>query len=100
MVPPESEQLTNESRRFWHGVTEAILEKRFAEATKLKQELEEGQRERAAGRKTQNEDWRPRFFTGALTPLGKPELSVDGKEALKGLHDGNYRLQGSTAIEA
>ncbi|MCJ1366936.1 hypothetical protein MMC16_006067 [Acarospora aff. strigata] len=100
IVPPESEQLSNESRRFWHGVTEAILEKRFAEATKLKQELEERQRERAAGRKTQNEDWKPRFFTGALTPLGKPELTEDGKEALRGLHEGNYRLQESISIGA
>ncbi|KAI9879225.1 MAG: hypothetical protein M1830_009156 [Pleopsidium flavum] len=99
-VPPESEQLPNESRRFWHSVTEAILEKRFAQATKLKQELEERQRERAAARKAQNDEWKPRFFTGAVTPLGKPELTTDGKEALRGLHDGKYRLQETTAIGA
>jgi len=73
------------------------LEKRFGQATKLKQELEEGQREKAAARKGQNEEWKPRFFTGAVTPLGKPELTLNGKEALRGLHDGNYRLQENAA---
>lgn len=92
IVPPETEQLPNESRRFWHGVTEAILDKRFGQATKLKQEIEERQREIAASRKAQNEEYRPRFFTGALTPLGKPELTEYGKQALRGLQEGHYKL--------
>ncbi|KAJ9210078.1 hypothetical protein DTO166G4_8339 [Paecilomyces variotii] len=95
IVPPEPEQLPNESRKLWSGVTAAILEKRYSEATKFKQDLEERQRQKAAERKEKNEEWTPRFFTGAVTPLGKPELTEEGKKALKGLHEHNYKLEES-----
>ena len=39
-----------------------------------------------------NEEWAPRFFTGIVTPLGRPELSDEGMKALKGLHEGNFSL--------
>ncbi|KAL2841232.1 hypothetical protein BJY01DRAFT_13569 [Aspergillus pseudoustus] len=94
-LPPEEVQLSNESRKFWSGVTEAILDKRYSQATKLKQEIEERQRQKAAERQAKNEDWVPRFFTGAVTPLGKPTLSEDGLKALEGLKDGNYELKES-----
>jgi hypothetical protein len=95
IIPPETEQLPNESRKFWQHVTQAIVEKRFAEATKVKTEIEERQREKAAARKAENKEWKPRFFTGSVTPAGKPELTEEGKLALQGLHKGNYHLEES-----
>ncbi|KAL2059387.1 hypothetical protein ABVK25_000680 [Lepraria finkii] len=51
IIPPLEKQLPNESQRFWASVTAAIKGKQFNEATKLKQELEERQREKANQRK-------------------------------------------------
>lgn len=81
-------------------MTEAILTKQFGLATKLKQDLEERQREKAAERKERNEEWRPRFFTGSVTPVGKPDLTEEGRLALQGLRDGNYRLRESVVTGA
>lgn len=86
------QQLPNESRKFWDGVTNAIVNKQYGLATTLKQEIEEKQRNKAAERKTEEKEWQPRFFTGALTPVGKPDLTPDGEVALKGLHEANFDL--------
>ncbi|OCL06722.1 oxysterol-binding protein-like protein 1 [Glonium stellatum] len=99
-VPPIDDQLPNESRRFWSGVTEAILNKQYSLATQLKQELEERQREKAADRKTKGVDWQPRFFTGATTPVGKPNLTKDGEEVLKGLHMNDFKLEPNKELGA
>lgn len=93
IVPSLEEQLPNESRKFWDGVTNAIVNKQYSLATTLKTEIEERQREKAAERKAANKDWQPRFFTGAVTPLGKPDLTKDGEEALKGLHEDRFILE-------
>jgi hypothetical protein len=100
IVPPEDYQLPNESRRFWASVTSAILDKRYGEATKYKQEIEERQRQKAAERAERKEEWRPRFFTGAVTPLGKPDLTEDGQRALQGLHEGDYSLEENKTLGA
>ena len=92
-VPPLEQQLPNESRKFWSGVTEAINTRQYGQATKLKQELEERQREKAAKRKAENVEWKPRFFTENLKPIGKPDLNEVGKAALKGLEQGDYKLE-------
>ncbi|OJJ34292.1 hypothetical protein ASPWEDRAFT_173714 [Aspergillus wentii DTO 134E9] len=94
-LPPEEDQLTNESRKFWSDVTAAILDKRYSQATKLKQDIEERQRQKAAERQQKNEQWQPRFFTGSVTPLGKPELTEEGQKVLKGLRVGDYMLDES-----
>ncbi|KAL2816846.1 hypothetical protein BDW59DRAFT_152994 [Aspergillus cavernicola] len=94
-LPPEEKQLSNESRKFWSGVTEAILDKKYGQATKLKQEIEERQRQKAAERQVKNEEWKPRFFTGAVTPEGKPTLSEEGTKALEGLREESYELKES-----
>lgn len=100
IIPPESEQLPNESLRFWRDVTQAIVSRQYGAATKLKTELEERQRDKAAARKAQDEDWKPRFFTGSVTPVGKPELTEDGRMAMKGLEKGNYHLEESLVTGA
>lgn len=95
ILPPEEDQLTNESRRFWSNVTTSIMDKQYNQATKHKQEIEERQRQRAAERKEKNETWNPRFFTGAVTPLGKPELTEEGSKTLEGLRRDEYKLEES-----
>ncbi|KAF2760772.1 hypothetical protein EJ05DRAFT_461345 [Pseudovirgaria hyperparasitica] len=100
LLPPQEKQLTNESRRFWQAVTDAIVSKQFSQATTLKVEIEEKQREKAAERKTANIEWTPRFFTGAVTPAGKPELTPEGEKVMKGLHEGTYDLEESTMLGA
>ena len=100
MVPSEDDQLPNESRRFWKDVTAAIINKQYGEATKVKQVLEERQREKAAERKARNEEWKPRFFTASVEPRGKPELSSEGKAALKGMQALDFQLQESEVTGA
>jgi hypothetical protein len=92
IVPPLDQQLPNESLKFWEGVTNAIVGKQYGLATNLKTEIEEKQRQKAAERKAAEKEWKPRFFTGAVTPIGRPDLTKDGEEALKGLHAENYQL--------
>ncbi|KAL1995381.1 hypothetical protein VTN49DRAFT_1568 [Thermomyces lanuginosus] len=99
-VPPDSAQLSNESRRFWAKVTDAILAKQYAEATRYKQEIEERQRQKAAARKERGEEWQPRFFTSVVTEDGRPELTEDGKKALRGLQTGDYTLEESKVLGA
>jgi hypothetical protein len=60
--------------------------KQYSHATNLKTEIEEKQRQKAAERKAADKEWKPRFFTGAVTPVGRPDLTPDGEAALKGLH--------------
>ncbi|EOA89860.1 hypothetical protein ACJQWK_02906 [Exserohilum turcicum] len=92
IIPPIEKQLPNESLKFWESVTNAIVGKQYSMATTLKTEIEEKQRAKAAERKAADKEWQPRFFTGAVTPIGRPDLTKDGEEALKGLHEENYEL--------
>lgn len=73
-------------------MTKAIVGKQYSVATNLKTEIEEKQRQKAAERKAADKEWQPRFFTGAVTPIGRPDLTKDGEEALKGLHEENFEL--------
>jgi hypothetical protein len=92
-VPPMEEQLPNESRRFWKEVTAAIVNKQYSLATHLKTEIEEKQRAKATERKDADKEWQPRFFTGAVTPVGRPELTPDGEAVLVGLKDEHFKLE-------
>jgi hypothetical protein len=92
IIPPMEQQLPNESRKFWERVTNAIVGKQYALATTLKHEIEEKQRKKAAERKERNSEWQPRFFTGVVTPVGRPELTADGEQAVAGLHKGDFVL--------
>ena len=74
-------------------MTNAIVNKQYSLATTLKQEIEDKQRKKAAERKESNKEWQPRFFTGSVTPVGRPDLTKDGEEALKGLHEDRYELE-------
>lgn len=93
LLPPPSVQLPNESLNFWSGVTDAIKSRQFSRATVLKQEIEEKQREKAREREREGKEWKPRFFTGAVTPLGRPELTSAGKEVLEKLQKGEWEIE-------
>ena len=73
-------------------MTVAIKEKRFPEATRLKQELEERQREKVKERESHQKEFKPRFFTKVIEGNGKPLLSEEGKRALQGLQDMKWEL--------
>ncbi|KIX07171.1 uncharacterized protein Z518_01824 [Rhinocladiella mackenziei CBS 650.93] len=91
-VPPTTDQLPNESREFWKEVTSAILEKRYSDATRLKQDLEQAQRDKAAKRREMNTEYKPRFFTANTEPSGRPELTQYGKNTLEGMDKREFRL--------
>jgi hypothetical protein len=67
-IPGIEEQCRNESRRFWDGVTKAIVGRQYGLATTLKQELEEKQREKAKERKDAGREWQ----------VSSPILSIIG----------------------
>lgn len=100
IVPPLDQQLPNESQRFWASVTKSIKSKHYSEATRLKTELEERQRQKAAQRKEKNDDWKPRFFVDAITSNGRPELTEEGKKAVQGLQSEQYLLAESEVTGA
>jgi oxysterol-binding protein-related protein 9/10/11 len=94
------QQLQNESRKFWNGVTQALHSKQYSLATQLKVEIEERQRAKAAERKQRGAEWQPRFFAGAVTPVGKPDLTDDGQAVLKGLHRDEFLLEPNKELGA
>lgn len=85
-VRPLSSQEEMESRRIWEPVTNAILSKKFSEATKAKQEIEQAQRNTAADRKRKGETFTPRFFDADISD-GRPKLTEEGRKALDGEHN-------------
>ncbi|KAK5454204.1 hypothetical protein LTS15_006204 [Exophiala xenobiotica] len=93
IAPPPEEQLPNESRQFWKDVTTAIAEKRFNDATRIKQDLEQAQRDKAARRTQVNAEFKPRFFTSVTEPNGKPELTEYGKGVLQGMDQKAYQIE-------
>ena len=100
LLPPPAAQLPNESLRFWSGVTEAITSRQYSRATALKQELEEKQRQKAKEREEAGAKWTPRFFVGATSPLGKPELTEEGRQVLKALQEDRWELSESKVTGA
>lgn len=93
MIPPREAQLPNESLNLWSGVTDAILAKQYSQATNVKMDLEEAQREKARQRERDGTEWAPVFF-GAVTGNGRPELTEEGREVLRRAQEGNWDLEG------
>ncbi|EFR02809.1 hypothetical protein MGYG_05810 [Nannizzia gypsea CBS 118893] len=94
ITPPTEKQLAYESRRLWADITAAINSKQYSLATRLKHELEESQRSKAAQRKENNLQWTPRFFTVTEQHIqpGRPHLTDDGRQALDNLHHDVFDL--------
>lgn len=93
IVPPEEEQLPNESRRLWNEVTEAILDRRYNDATRIKQDLEQKQRDKATEREKNNVTFEPRFFKVATDPSGRPELNAEGEKVLDDMQRLKFKIE-------
>lgn len=98
VVRPLEEQLPNESRKLWDEVTSNLLKKEFSEATRMKQVIEQKQRDIAAERKRTNQPFVPAYFEyvtlrsdyshksdglcRADISSGEPALTEEGKRAM------------------
>jgi oxysterol-binding protein-related protein 9/10/11 len=94
ILPPKEQQAPNESLTLWGGVTDAIMAKQYSQATQVKVELEEAQREKARQREKNNETWQPVFFQHSVGNDGKPELTEKGKQVLSNAQNGEWDLAG------
>ncbi|KAF8734919.1 Oxysterol-binding protein, partial [Rhizoctonia solani] len=81
-VRPVEEQLPNESHRLWEHVTKNLLSKNYSEATRVKQNIEQQQRDDAASRKARNEEFVPVYFEQDISN-GQPVLTAEGRKAVE-----------------
>jgi len=94
ILPPDEKQAPNESLHFWAGVTNAIKSKQFSQATNIKLELEEAQREKAREREKEGTTFQPLFFEHVTGNGGKPDLTPKGQEVLNRAQKGEWDLEG------
>lgn len=94
LIPPEEEQLPNESLTLWSGVTKAILAKQYSKATDIKLQIEEQQREKARQRDKKGEKWKPVFFEHVVGNGGKPNLTDEGRRVLERAQQGQWSMDG------
>ena len=99
-LPPDEDQIENESLQLWGGVTRAILSKQYSKATTIKQDLEERQREKAREREKTGEEWKPVFFVQPTGNGGKPELTEKGRQVLERAQRGEWNLDGVVEVSA
>ncbi|CAE6482154.1 unnamed protein product [Rhizoctonia solani] len=81
-VRPVEEQLPNESHRLWEHVTKNLLSKNYSEATRVKQNIEQQQRDDTASRKARNEEFVPVYFEQDISN-GQPVLTAEGRKAVE-----------------
>ncbi|KAG8826905.1 hypothetical protein FRC19_006778 [Serendipita sp. 401] len=81
-VRPLDEQLPNESRKLWEGVTSNLLKKEWSEATRVKQVIEQKQRDIAAERRKKNQPFVPVYFESDISS-GAPNLTAEGKKVME-----------------
>lgn len=74
VVKPLEEQGELESRRVWDPVASKMIQGAYDDATKLKREIEDTQRAKAAQRKEKGEMFVPALFQPDYSESGKPEL--------------------------
>lgn len=79
LVRPLEEQDARESQKLWHSTVIAINERNHDAATDEKTKVEDMQREEAAKRVEQGDEWHPRLFRKVR---GGPGGSEEGEEAL------------------
>ncbi|KAG9125432.1 hypothetical protein FRC07_007626, partial [Ceratobasidium sp. 392] len=81
-VRPIESQLPNESHRLWEHVTKNLLSKNYNEATRVKQGIEQKQRDDAAARKANGEEFVPVYFEPDIS-TGQPVLTAEGRKAVE-----------------
>lgn len=94
ILPPQDDQLPNESLKLWFGVTNAIHSKQYSKATQVKLELEEAQREKARLREKNGESWTPVYFEHVTGNGGRPDLTEKGKQMLEKAQQGQWVVDG------
>ncbi|KAJ2715852.1 hypothetical protein H4R19_000969 [Coemansia spiralis] len=77
VVKPLAEQGEHESRRVWEPVAAQMRQGRYGDATRLKREIEDRQRDLAAARTQQGEPFVPALFKPGYAATGRPELLDD-----------------------
>ncbi|KAH9822204.1 hypothetical protein DFH28DRAFT_1103683 [Melampsora americana] len=87
IVKPEQNQTSKESRKFWSELTNLIKSKNYSEATKVKQIIEQNQRDLAGKRKEGiQSNFETELFeidTNEYLEYSKPLLKSTGKEVLE-----------------
>ncbi|KAG9090602.1 hypothetical protein FRC06_000956 [Ceratobasidium sp. 370] len=81
-VRPIDSQLPNESHRLWEHVTKNLLSKNYSEATRVKQGIEQKQRDDSAARKAKGEEFVPVYFEPDISN-GQPVLTTEGRRAVE-----------------
>ncbi|CAE6512633.1 unnamed protein product [Rhizoctonia solani] len=81
-VRPVEQQLPNESHRLWEYVTKNLLSKNYSEATRVKQNIEQKQRDDAAARKAKSEEFVPVYFEPDISN-GQPVLTAAGRKVVE-----------------
>jgi hypothetical protein len=94
ITPPQDKQLSNESLKFWSGVTDAIHAKQFGKATQIKVDLEEAQRVKARERESKGEEFQPLFFKHVVGNDGRPDLTERGRKVLNLAQKDEWDLDG------
>jgi oxysterol-binding protein-related protein 9/10/11 len=100
ICPPPEEQLPNESRRMWKDLTQALQEKRYSDANRIKQDIEQRQRDKAAERQKNDVTWKPRFFAEVTDDAGRPHLSAEGQNLLAGMQKKDFKLAEAEVLAA
>jgi hypothetical protein len=94
ILPPEDKQLPNESLKLWSGVTNNIHAKQYSQATTVKIEIEEAQREKARERERTGEKFQPVFFEHVTGNGGKPALTEKGRQVLERAQKADWDMTG------
>lgn len=100
-IPPEEEQESNESRRLWHDLTQAIIAKDMEKATEAKSAVEDAQREQRRRMEENHQTHVPRFFEqrdGRWVP--KIELPSDPKLTTQAVKDWLFPRKRSSVVAA
>ena len=104
IVRPLASQGPYESRRLWHSVTSALLSKKFNQATKHKQAIEQEQRDIAADRTKSGKVHQVVLFDDAArleADDGRSRLSEAGRKALQRELEGRgYLSVGNELVES
>jgi hypothetical protein len=95
-VRPLAEQLPNESRKLWEGVTSNLLKKEYSEATRIKHTIEQKQRDIAAERRRTNNPFVPVYFDPDISS-GAPVLTAEGRKVVDEMLKSSQQAATATA---
>lgn len=92
LVRPIQDQWDRESQRLWEKTANAVKERNHEAATDEKTKIEDRQREEAAQRAHNGEEWQPRLFRAVGSAH---EHAEEGEEDLEWIIDANVYVPSS-----